>query len=64
MAIRLELVTEQGVEMMRRNIKRGRRSEAFFLKQWSERIDAELASKRKARKITSNQENLRSHFIF
>ena len=48
MAIRLELVTEQGVAMMRRNIARGRRSEAHFLKQWSDRIDKELAERRAA----------------
>ncbi len=46
MAKRLGLVTEQGVTMMRRNIARGRRSEAHFLKQWSDRIDKELAERR------------------
>ena len=46
MAMRLDLVTEQGVAMMRRNIARGRRSEAHFLKQWSDRIDKELAERR------------------
>ena len=46
MAKKLDLVTEQGVTMMRRNIARGRRSEAHFLKQWSDRIDKELAERR------------------
>ena len=48
MAKRLNL-TEQGVAMMRRNITRGRRSEEHFLKQWSARIDKELAERRPSR---------------
>ena len=53
MAIRLGLVTDQGVTMMRRNIKRGRRSEAHFLAQWTQRIDAELAKRREAMGLKS-----------
>ena len=49
MATRLELVTESGVAMMRRNIARGRRSESHFIKQWSARIDKELAERREAK---------------
>jgi hypothetical protein len=43
---RLELLTAKGVEMLLRNIRRGRRDAAELREVWAARIDAELARRK------------------